>query len=76
MYFIAEQDQRTMAVTYTLKIDYQDIVKAEGKNNDGMLFKDIKDKNMPVYLKLYGLAVLVRQIENNLNKKEKDERSI
>ena len=70
MLFTAEQDQRTMTVTCTLKIEYNDVVKAEGKNNDGILFEDIKNESMPVYIKLYGLSVLVRQIENSQNKKE------
>ena len=65
MLFTAEQDQRTMTVTYALKIEYKDIVKAKGKINDGIMFKDIKNEHIPIYLKLYGLSVLTRQIENS-----------
>ena len=70
MLYTAEQDQRTMAVTYTLKIEYRDIIKAERKNNGGVLIRDTKNDYIPIYLKLYGLSILTRQIENSQNTKE------
>ena len=63
MILSSERDPHDLSITYTLKIDHKNLVKAGMENNDNVLFTYLEDSNTPIYLKLYSLAVLTKRIE-------------